>query len=156
MANMAKNKKINKAQRDIVMLIREKFGSKFQITLEEPFQFDATSYRPDVVVRSSNGKVIKAIIEIEQCSRKHVVGGVITADYCMGLPEYKQKQKSAIYVLSLKEGNTEDYRKRIKMLKQYVRNLKTIVIGNKDEVIDALMRINPLNYIYRRRKRLRK
>ena len=131
--------------RDIAMLIKEKFGSKFQITLEEPFPFDTTSYRPDVVVRSSDGKAIKAIIEIEQCSRKHVVGGVITADYCVRKDRQHKlfgHQKPRMFVLSLKNKNTENYKERLPMLKRYTK-FKGIVIGNKEEIFDALAEIQP-------------
>lgn len=120
--------------KQVVRFLKKKFGNRCKA---ETFLFDGTSYRPDLVLRSKRNNRIKAIIEIEQCSRKHVVGGIITADYCMR----NRGEKPIMCVLSLRDENTEDYQKRIKMLKQYIKYLKDIFIGDKDEVAKALARI---------------
>ena len=77
---------------------------------------------------------IKAIIEIEDSSRKHMVGGVITADYCMG----KRKQHPDMFIIALDEQNKKDYRKRLPMFKKYKKHLKNITIDNKLEITKKL------------------
>ena len=120
-----------------VRLLKNKFGNKFIVIPQERFYFDQTCYIPDITLRSIKNGAIKAIIEIEQCARKHVVGGVITADYCMG----KERARPVICVFSLRSKNTKDYKKRIPMLKRYMKAHKDIVIGDKTEVFNALAKI---------------
>lgn len=117
--------------------LRNILKNKFDVLFEHSFKFDNTSYRPDVVLKDKKYKKIKAIIEIEQCARKHVVGGVITAGYCMK----KIRPKPIMFVLSLKAKNTKDYKKRIPMLKHYIKSFKDIIIDNKMEIITALMKL---------------
>jgi hypothetical protein len=121
----------------IVSLFKKKLGGKFIVTSHERFYFDNTYYVPDITLRGKKDRCIKAIVEIEQCSRKHVVGGVLTADYCMSM----KKIKPIIFVLSLKNKNKVDYQKRIPMLKKYVKALRDIIVGNKKEVLDELTKI---------------
>lgn len=123
--------------KQVIALLEKIFGNKFLITCQERFLFDGTSYRPDIVFRCKKDRSIQAIVEIEQCARKHVVGGIITADYCMR----NREEKPIMCVLSLRDENTEDYQKRIKMLKQYIKYLKDIFIGDKDEIAKALSKI---------------
>lgn len=123
--------------KDIELLLKKEFGKKFLVEFQKRFEFDGTHYRPDVIICDKKSRSIKAIIEIEQCSRKHVVGGVITADYCMR----KEGEKPIMCVLSLNDQNTEGYRNRLKMLKHYIKSFKKIIIGNKKDIIKALGRI---------------
>lgn len=123
--------------KDVVSYVTKALNKKFSLTCQERFSFDGTFYIPDIVLRNQKGDIIRAIIEIEKCSRKHVVGGVITADYCMGL----RNENPVIFILSLEEKNKKDYRNRIKMLKTYVRNLQDVIIGNKEEVISELVKM---------------
>lgn len=119
--------------------IKNKFGDKFHITTErrKEFCFDGTSYNPDLVFRSKLDSSIRAIIEVEQGTRKHVVGGVITADYCMG----KIKQSPVMFVLALDKQDRKDYLKRKKLIKSYTKHIKEIVIGNSKEIITALSKL---------------
>lgn len=126
---------------------KKKFENKFKVTTsgkENKFFLDDTNtayYNPDLVFRSKrNNSRIKAIIEVEQCARKHIVGGVITADYCMG----REKQSPSMFVLALNEKDKKDYQKREKLLKTYTKHLKKIIIGNKAEVWKALSNLKNL------------
>lgn len=127
-----------KNSRCISNLLREKFKKKFKITQEKPFPFDGTSYKPDLVFQDKTDDSIKAIIEIEGSSRKHMVGGVITADYVMG----KEKQRPSMFVIALDELDKKDYQKRIPMLKHYTTNLKSIDIDNLKHIISRLKEIH--------------
>jgi len=123
----------------IIQELRENFSNKFLITTEKekPFPFCGTQYEPDIVLWSKDTSSVLAIIEVEQGTRKHMVGGAITADYCM-------KQSGHFpyfFVLSLKPNYKEDYRKRIPMLKSYVTSLQDIFVGDKDEVIEKVNRL---------------
>lgn len=75
------------------------------------------------------------LVEVEQGSRKHVVGGIITADYCMGL----QKENPVFFVVALTEQDLRDYRKRLNFLKSYVKNLRDVEVFNESEAIRVLM-----------------
>ncbi|MBM3252729.1 MAG: hypothetical protein FJZ16_00560 [Candidatus Omnitrophica bacterium] len=123
----------------IIKSLKKKFGNKFNIATESKnkFNFDGAYYQPDLVFYSKENNNIKAIIEVEQGTRKHTVGGVITADYCMG----KLKQNPIMVVLALTDQDRNDYIKRIKMLKRYIKHLKNIIIGNKAEIIKILKQI---------------
>lgn len=123
-----------------IKALKKIFGWRFEITTEarNKFCFDGTSYQPDLVFRNKKNDKIEAIIEVEQGTRKHVVGGVITADFCMG----NMKQQPVMLILALAEQDRKDYAKRIKMLKSYVKNIKDIIVGDKTAVIRALEKIN--------------
>ena len=114
--------------------LKKIFGRKFEITKEKYFPFDETTYKPDLIFQDKEDGSIKAIIEIENCSRKHMVGGVITADYCMG----KRKQHPDMFIIALDEQNKKDYRKRLPMFKKYKKHLKNITIDNKLEITKKL------------------
>lgn len=122
-----------------IKALKKMFGDKFEITTEfkNNFCFDGASYKPDLVFRNKENDTIEAIIEVEQGARKSVVGGVITADYCMG----NMKQEPIMLILALEEKDRKDYAKRIKMLKSYVRYIKDIIVGNKATVIQELEKI---------------
>ncbi len=131
---------MNYGSKPVVSKLKNQFSEKFKITTESQnrFCFDDTSYNPDLVFWSWKDNTIKAVIEIEQGTRKHVVGGIITADYCMG----KMKQSPLMFVLALEKQDRKDYIKRLKMLNSYVKYLKDIIIGNETEIIEALKKIN--------------
>jgi hypothetical protein len=121
--------------------IKEKFKNRFRITingLQNRFYLDDTNtiyYNPDLVFWSKkNRAIIKAIIEVEQGTRKHVVGGVITADYCMG----KKKQSPPMFILALNDDKKEGYQKRIGLFDEYKKHLSKIIIGNRNEIMKAL------------------
>ncbi|MDD4893984.1 MAG: hypothetical protein PHW54_01550, partial [Candidatus Omnitrophica bacterium] len=101
----------------VIAALKKEFGGIFRISTESEnkFCFDGASYNPDLVFRRKDDNSIKAIIEVEQGTRKHIVGGVITADYCMG----KMRQCPPMFILALTEQDKKDYKKRIKMLKTY-------------------------------------
>jgi hypothetical protein len=123
----------------IIDELKKKFGGRFKITTEtqNKFCFDDTSYNPDLVLWSRTDNSIRAIIEVEQGTRKHMVGGVITADYCMG----KMKQSPLMFVLALEEQDRKDYQKRVKLFREYTRHLKDIIIADKAGIISALSEI---------------
>jgi len=103
------------------------------------FLFDGTKYKPDLVLRDSkDNNIIKAIIEVEGRGRRKMVGGVITADYCMGI----EKQKPIMFVIALDKSDEKDYQKRIPMLEHYTKNLKEIVIRDKKHIISRLKEIH--------------
>jgi len=115
------------------------FSNKFVITKESKnkFIFDDTYYSPDLVFcNKKNGKIV-AVIEIEQGTRKHVVGGVITADYVLGL----MKEKSIFCILGLTPQDIKDYKKRKKMIKFYLKNIKKVFIGDLKEIIKVLRKL---------------
>lgn len=120
----------------VIKKLKKQFAKKFMITTEagHKFQLDDTFYQPDLVLCCKKSKRIKFLIEVEQGSRKHMVGGVISGDYCMG----KIKQKPIMIILALKEQDRKDYGKRVPMLKQYIRNLKKLFVLNEHEVIEKL------------------
>lgn len=118
-----------KAQVTSVIVIRSivlNLQDRYRITQEEPFDIDGgATYRPDVVLRDKNNNRIVAIIEIEnRTGRKHMVGGVITADYCM----HKRKQEPTMFVVSFDDQRRKSYQDRLKMLQGYAKCLKKIVI----------------------------
>lgn len=130
---------MERRSKPVIDEIKKRFGNRFKITTEteNKFCFDDTSYNPDLVFWSKADNSIKAIIEVEQGTRKHMVGGVVTADYCMG----KMKQSPLMFVLALDEQDRKDYQKRITLFKFYVKHLKEIIIGNKAEILKALQEI---------------
>jgi len=119
--------------------LKNQFGDKFKITAESEnrFSFDSAYYSPDLVFWSKDGRVIKAVLEVEQGTRKHIVGGIITADYCMG----KISQKPLMLVLALMEQDRKDYLKRKDLILHYIKYLRGVVIGNKAEVVKELRKI---------------
>ena len=114
------------------------FDTKFEITRENEnrFYFDNAYYSPDLVFRNKNGKII-ALIEVEQGTRKHIVGGIVTADYCMGL----LKEKPVFCLLALAEDDLKDYKKREKMLMQYIKHINKVVIGDFGDIRDFLAKL---------------
>jgi hypothetical protein len=100
-----------------------------------------------LVFWSEDGRVIKAVIEVEQGTRKHIVGGIITADYCMGKISQKSLMLSSfgdlrrMEVLALTEQDRKDYLKRRDLILHYIKYLRGIVIGNKAEVVKELRKI---------------
>jgi hypothetical protein len=123
---------------DISNFLREEFQEKFKITQEKSFPFDGTTYRPDLVFQDKVNDNIKAIIEIEGGPRKHMVGGVITADYVMG----KEKQRPSMFVIALNELDRKDYQKRIAMLEHYTTNFKEFDINDLEHIISRLKEIH--------------
>ena len=123
----------------VIAALKAKFGNKFKITTESEnkFCFDDASYSPDLVLWSQDDNSIKAIIEVEQGTRKHVVGGAITADYCMG----KLKQRPSMFILALEEQDRKDYLKRMLLFREYTKHLKEIIIGNEIEISAALSKL---------------
>jgi hypothetical protein len=136
---LKKRGKMNKGSKPIIRGLKNKFSKKFKVTTESQnrFCFEEAFYNPDLVFWSKKDNSIKAIIEVEQGTRKHMVGGVITADYCMG----KMKQSPTMFVLALERQDRKDYLKRQKMFQAYTCHLKRIFIGNKKEVSSALSRL---------------
>ncbi len=130
---------MERRSKPVIDEIKKKFGGKFKVTTEtqNKFCFDDTSYNPDLVFWSKLDNSIRAVIEVEQGTRKHMVGGVITADYCMG----KMKQSPVMFVLALNEQDRKDYLKRRKLLQAYTGYIKEIIIGNKKEILSALSKI---------------
>lgn len=114
-------------------------GEKFTVSTESDnkFNFDDAYYSPDLVIRNKDNNKILAIIEVELGTRKHIVGGVITADYCMGL----LGEKPNFYILALEKQDKKDYLKRVIMLKSYIRNLKDILVGDENFVIQHIMKL---------------
>lgn len=135
---MGKTKLLKHSSRYISNFLKSEFKKKFNITQEKSFHFNGTTYRPDLVFQDIVDDSIKAIIEIEGGARKHVVGGVITADYVMG----KEKQRPSMFVIALDELDKKDYQKRIPMLKHYTTNLKRIDIDNLKHIISRLKEIH--------------
>lgn len=117
----------------------KKFGNKFDIKKESKnkFCFDGASYIPDLVFYDKKREKIKIILEVEQGTRKHVVGGIITADYCMG----KLKEKPIMLVLALTKQDLKDYRKRQKLIKNYTKHIKKVFIGGSKEIVKFLRSI---------------
>jgi hypothetical protein len=119
--------------------LKKQFRNKFKITTESEnrFSFNSAYYSPDLVFWSKDGKVIKAVIEVEQGTRKHIVGGIITADYCVG----KISQKPLMLVLALTEQDRKDYLKRKELIFHYIKYLRDVVIGNKAEIVKELKKM---------------
>jgi hypothetical protein len=134
---VAKKSKVkNLSSKPSVNSLKKRFRDKFKITTNR-FSFDSAYYSPDLVFWSKDGRVIKAVLEVEQGTRKHVVGGIITADYCMG----KISQKPLMLVLALTEQDRKDYLKRKKLIRHYMENLRGVIIGNKAEIVKKLREI---------------
>jgi len=115
------------------------FNNQFKITKESKnkFYFDEAYYSPDLVLYNKKTAKIKAIVEVEQGTRKHVIGGIITADYCMGLI----KAKPVFCVIALSKQDLKDYKKRQKMINKYIRHIKRVVIGDINDIIKILRHI---------------
>ena len=112
-------------------------GNQFDIITgsKNRFYFEhGAYYEPDIVLRSKGKAKIVALIEVEQGTRKHVVGGIITADHCMGL----LKETPVFIVVALTVQDLKDYRKRLDFLKSYVKNLKQVDICDVSEAIHKL------------------
>ena len=82
--------------------IKDAFGEKFFVSKESrnKFYFDGAFYSPDLVFfyNKKTNKII-AVLEVEQGTRKHVVGRIITANYCMR----RMKEKPLMLGLALKK-----------------------------------------------------
>ena len=126
------------SQPSIKRIIKE-FSNKFKIAKESKnkFYFDGAYYEPDLVLRDKNTGKIKAILEVEQGTRKHVVGGIITADYSIG----KIREKPIMLVLALTKQDLKDYRKRQKMIRQYIKNIRKVIITDLKGVISEINKI---------------
>ena len=111
-------------------------GQSFHLTKEERFKISKhATYIADLVIRGKSGKTIKAVIEVEwRTSRKHMVGGVIEADYCMGMI----KAKPLFCLVSLDNGRCASMGNRIPMLNSYCKNLYSIKVGNPKVISKAL------------------
>ena len=120
----------------VIKELVERFQNKFVIKTESEnkFCFDEAYYQPDLVLWDKDEKTIKAIIEVEQGTRKHVVGGAITADYCM----MRLKQSPIMIILALTEQDKKDYHKRENLLKEYMKHIKKIFVGDIDQVIKII------------------
>lgn len=126
-----------KDSKPIIELLKREFETKFKVIIESQNKFpidQGATYNPDLVLRGKKDNSIKAIIEVEQGSRKHVVGGVITADYCMG----KQDENPIMFIVALNESRKDNYRKRLPMLNSYKRYLKEVIIDCQEGVIKKL------------------
>lgn len=126
-----------KDSKPIIESLEKQFGTKFKVVVESQNKFpidDGATYNPDLVFRSKEDDSIKAIIEVEQGSRKHVVGGVITADYCMG----KMREKPLMFIVALNESRRDNYRKRLLMLNSYKQHIKKVIIDCKEGVLRKL------------------
>jgi hypothetical protein len=115
------------------------FKDKFDISegSKSRFHFDNAYYDPDIVFRSKNDNRIIAIIEIDQGTRKHVVGGAITADYVCG----KEGIRPVFIILGLTKQDVKDYKKRKWLIESYVKNISRVIIGDYEEVVRELNRI---------------
>jgi hypothetical protein len=116
-------------------------GNQFDITTgsKNRFYFEHRAYyEPDIVLRSKGTAKIVALIEVEQGTRKHVVGGIITADHCMGL----LKETPVFIVVALTAQDLKDYRKRLDFLMSYVKNLKHVDVYDVSEAIHNLKNLN--------------
>ena len=129
---MAKNSK------EIIEKIKKlhRKSKKFSISRESDnkFYFDGTYYSPDLVLRNKETGRVEIIIEVEQGTRKHVVGGVITADYCMG----KIGEKPLMIIVALHKQDRKDYAKREKLFSAYIKNLTDVIIWTEKEFIEEL------------------
>jgi len=123
----------------VIKVLIKKFENKFKITKESKnkFYFDGAYYSPDLVLYDKKRGRLKAIIEVEQGTRKHVIGGIITADYCMD----SIKAKPVFCVLALTKQDLKDYKKRQKMINKYIRHIKRVVIGDLKAIIKTLCHI---------------
>lgn len=134
---MGKSTKRRLSSKPTIDKIAKIFGKKFKIMTgsQNRFYFGKKPYyEPDIVIRSKRTGRIKALVEVEQGTRKHVVGGVITADYCMGL----QNMRPVFIVIALTKQDLKDYRNRLHFLKSYVKNLSRIKVFDKTEAIHFL------------------
>jgi hypothetical protein len=112
-------------------------GKQFDITTgsKNRFYFEhGAYYEPDIVIRSKRTAKIVALIEVEQGTRKHVVGGIITADHCMGL----LNETPVFIVVALTAQDLKDYRKRLDFLKSYVKSLKHVDVYDASEAVHSL------------------
>lgn len=128
---------MNKREAVVIRRIEEQLkGRGFYLTRQERFKISSkATYRPDLVIRGKSGKIIKAIIEVEwKTSRKHMVGGVIQADYCMG----KENAKPLFCLVALDKERCTSMSNRIPMLKSYCGNLYSIKVGNPKVISKAL------------------
>jgi len=126
--------------RPVISFLKKKFGKQFIITTEASNKLDLDNdayYSPDLLLRDKKDNNIKAIIEVEQGARKHMVGGVITADYCIR----GSKNKPLMCVLALHKQDKKDYLKRLTLLKYYSKRFSKIVIGSRDEIVKELLNL---------------
>jgi len=126
------------SQPSIKRIIKE-FSNKFKIAKESKnkFYFDGAYYDPDLVFYDKKSGKIRVILEVEQGTRKHVVGGIITADYCMGL----QKERPIFCVVALTKQDLKDYTKRQKLIKHYIKNIKKVIISDLKGIISEINKI---------------
>lgn len=123
----------------VIAMLKKRFEKKFIITTEaqNKFYFDDAYYSPDLVLWNKMSKKVMVIIEVEQGTRKHVVGGIITADYCMG----KLRQRPLMMILALTEQDRKDYVKRMPMMKKYARHIRKLYVGDISSTIRLIQHI---------------
>jgi hypothetical protein len=134
---MPNRKKRRLSSRPTISRIVRTMGNQFDITTgsKNRFYFEhGAYYESDIVLRSKQTAKIEALIEAEQGTRKHVVGGIITADHCMGL----QNETPVFIVVALTAQDLKDYRRRLDFIKFYVKNLKNVEVYNESEAIQRL------------------
>jgi len=122
----------------VIKRLSKEFGKKFLIESENKFFFDYEAYySPDLILRDRTTKKIKAVIEVEEGTKKQAIGTVITADYCMA----KKKENPVMILLALDKQDKKDYLRRLNLLKTYAKSFTAIKIGDEKEVIQMLKRI---------------
>lgn len=124
--------------REVIDSLEERFKDSFNIVIESGNRLPLDTgafYNPDLVFRSKKNNKIRAIIEVEGGARKHMVGGVITADYYV----MKEGIKKPLFcVLALTERHRKAYLRRRKLLRYYAKRFKNIIVGNREDVIGEL------------------
>ncbi len=136
----------------IINRIEEKFNDRFDIKTtrkgndtglpekhikvgrEKPFYF------PDIIFRDKKSKKITYIIEIETDPvRKSLVGAAITADYCIGIDQ--PKDKIDLYFVIGKKGRKqlENFQNRIPIIEKYIKYInKPVLIDTEEKIFNVL------------------
>jgi hypothetical protein len=128
-----------KSSRPVINKLIKEFGKKFNISRESKnkFYFDGAYYSPDLVLKKKKNNKIIGIVEIEQGTRKHVIGGAITADYVCKSAHIRP----VFVVLGLTSQDVKDYKKRKRLITYYTKSFKKVIIGNFKETVKELKKL---------------
>jgi len=132
---------VKKEHKAIQESIKRKYSDKFIINCEAidgknylPNK-ESCAYQPDVVIKSKIPDDILYIIEVE-CDpvRKVLVGASVLADYSISQMKLKTKPV-VIFIVYTEQGikQIHNFKERIKIAKQYCKNIKEIMILSDKE-----------------------
>ena len=106
----------------------------YKVDLDDPFYFS------DIIFRDKKTEKITHIIEIETDPvRKSLVGAAITADYCIGIDQPKDKVNLFFVIGKKGSRQIKDFKRRVPIIEKYIRYInKPVLIDTEEEIFCAL------------------